>query len=172
MTDTKALLSDAPLGEVSENADGLMVVFRRRYRKPIEKVWAALTIPERLEDWLGAADIDLREGGTLRLTFNESHTTEIEITEVRPPHLLAWLWRIEARETRVRFELEADGEATVLILTHSGLGTRAGRDSMVRAGWHAHLEGLGEAINGRATPWALKEQREAAASAFYPPLPA
>ena len=172
MMDIQALLSDAPKGEVSEDNDGLQVIFRRHYRKPIAKVWAALTAPERIADWLGAAEIDLRPGGSLRLTFNESHSAEIEITEVDAPRLFAWVWTIEGRATRVRFELTPEGDGTRLTLTHSGLSTRAGRDSMVRAGWHAHLEGLADAIDGRATPWSVKQQREAAVAPLYPDLPA
>ena len=171
MTDPHALLSNAPQGEVSETNDGLQVLFRRHYRRPIAKVWAALTTPERLADWFGAVDIELRAGGTLRIAFNGSHK-EIEITEVQAPRLLGWLWVIDGRATRVRFELEPDGEGTRLTLTHSGLSPRGnGHDSMVRAGWHAHLEGLVDAIDGRATPWAVKEQREAALAPLYPPLP-
>src|SRR5258708_19567017 len=69
MMDTENLLRNAPKGEVTVKDDRMQVVFRRRYTKPVAKVWAALTTPERLEDWLGAANIDLRVGGNLHLTF-------------------------------------------------------------------------------------------------------
>jgi len=42
---------------------------------------------------------------------------------------------------------------------------------MVRGGWHAHLEGLADSLDGRTTPWAVKEQRETAVAPLYPPLP-
>src|SRR5258708_7786439 len=54
MTDTH----DA-IGEVTATRDDLQVVFHRRYGKPIEKVWAAITTPERLADWLAAAEVAL-----------------------------------------------------------------------------------------------------------------
>jgi hypothetical protein len=57
-------------------------------------------------------------------------------------------------------------------LTHSGLSPRDGDGAGVRAGWHAHLEGLPDAIEGRRTPWATKTAREDALEKRYPDLPA
>ena len=70
------------------------------------------------------------------------------------------------------FSVAPDGDGCQLTLTHSGLSARDGRGAGVRAGWHAVLEGLADCLDGRATPWAPKEQREAAAAPLYPPLPA
>ena len=86
-----------------------------------------------------------------------------------PPHTFAWSWPLDDRETIVRFELQADGDGCLLTLTHSGLA-RNGNGSGVRAGWHAHLDGLPAAIDGRATPWETKTAREDALDAQYPDL--
>ena len=64
-------LSDASLGEVTTTADALQVVFHRHYKKPIEKVWAAVTTPERLADWLAEAEIEMKVGGRIRLNWNK-----------------------------------------------------------------------------------------------------
>ena len=165
-----ALLRNAPKGEVTVKDGRLEVVFRRRYAKPVAKVWAALTTPARLADWLGAADIDLRVGGKLNLVFGNGRSTEISITRVDAPHALGWSWLIDGEDTSVPFELAADGEGCELTLTHSGIAARQGRGAMVRGGWHAHLEGLADSLDGRATSWAVKEQREAAVAPLYPPL--
>lgn len=37
--------------------------FERRYPHPIEKVWDAITQPERLVAWLGEAEIEREQGG-------------------------------------------------------------------------------------------------------------
>ena len=79
MTRMRELLRDAPKGEVTVKDDRLQVVFRRRYTKPVAKVWAALTTPERLEDWFGAAKIDLRVGGTLHITSANGKLSEFSI---------------------------------------------------------------------------------------------
>ncbi len=172
-TMTEPLLSDAPDGVVTVADDALSVVFHRRYRQPIEKVWAALTVPERLAAWFADADIDLRVGGKLRLNWNKgAHQAEMTITVCEPPRSLAWIWELGGRATLVRFDLAPDGDGCALTLTHSGLSPRAGPGSGVRAGWHAHLEGLGVAAAGGATPWATKVAREDALASRYPPLPA
>jgi uncharacterized protein YndB with AHSA1/START domain len=170
--DTQNLLSGAGKGEVTVKDDRLQIVYRRRYAKPVAKIWAALTTPERLEDWLGAAKIDLRVGGTLQLSFANGKSLEVSLTRVEAPHVLGWSWVIDGLDTSVLFELAPDGVGCRLTLTHSGLSPRAGRGAGVRAGWHAILEGLADCLDGRATPWAVKEEREAAVAPLYPPLPA
>jgi len=173
MSTTTALeaLSDAPLGEVTTHGDSLQVVFHRRYRQPVEKVWAALTTPERLADWFAEAEVDLRVGGTIRLNWNGQHQAEVLITVCEPARALAWRWTIGERDTLVRFDLAPDGDGCALTLTHSGLSPYAGPGAGVRAGWHAHLEGLPAALEGRATPWATKAARESVLAGRYPPLP-
>ncbi len=166
------LLSDAPAGEVTATGGRMQIVFRRHYKKPIAKVWAALTVPERIKDWFGDAEIDLKPGGTLKLMFDNGASMSLPITQVEPPHLFCWSWRIGDFDTTVLFELEEQDGGTQLTLTHSGLSPRKGPTGGVRAGWHAHLEGLADSLDGRATPWSLKEQRQDQAAAFYPPLPA
>jgi uncharacterized protein YndB with AHSA1/START domain len=169
--DPQNLLSGAPKGEVTVKDDRLQVVYRRRYPKPVTKVWAALTIPERLADWFGAAKIDLRVGGALQLSFANGKSVAVSITRVEAPHALGWSWVIDGLDTSVLFELAPDGEGCRLTLTHSGLSPRAGRGAGVRAGWHAIQEGLADSLDGRVTPWALKEEREATVAPLYPPLP-
>ncbi|THD62410.1 SRPBCC family protein [Phenylobacterium sp.] len=170
-TATAPLLSDAPLGVVTATDDALQVVFHRRYRQPVEKVWAALTDPDRLADWFAVAEVDLRVGGTLKLNWNGgAHEAEMTITVCEPPRALAWRWTIGERETLVRFDLSPDGDGCALTLTHSGLSLDGARDGGVRRGWHAHLEALPDAMDGRATPWATKVAREDALAGRYPSL--
>jgi uncharacterized protein YndB with AHSA1/START domain len=171
-TMTAPLLSDAPDGVVTASADALTVKFLRRYRQSPEKVWAALTTPERLADWFAEAEVDLRVGGQIRLAWNGVHKTTVTITVCDPPRSLAWRWEIGGRDTLVRFDLEPDGDGCALTLTHSGLSPRAGPGAGVRSGWHAHLEALPAAMEGRATPWETKTAREQALADRYPPLPA
>ena len=84
----KNLLRDAPKGEVTVRDDRFQIVFRRRYGTPVAKVWAALTTPERLEDWFGAAKIDLRVGGALHITSANGKLSEFTITRVEAPRVL------------------------------------------------------------------------------------
>jgi uncharacterized protein YndB with AHSA1/START domain len=172
MIATQETLSAVPLGEVTATEDALQVVFHRHYRKPIDKVWGAVTTPERLADWLAEAKIEMWVGGRIRLTWNKSNTMEGRVVALDAPNTFAWTWTLDERETVVRFDLKADGDGCWLTLTHSGLSPKAGRGAGVRAGWHAHLEGIPDALEGRATPWSTKTAREAALGEAYPKLPA
>ena len=172
MIATPDMLSDAPLGEVTATHDALQVVFHRRYGKPIERGWAALTTPERLADWLAQAEIEMRAGGRIRLTWNGAHSMEGRVLVCEPPRAFAWAWELDGRETVVRFGLKPDGGGCWLTLTLSVLRPMHGRGSGLRAGVHAHLVGVADAIEGRATPWAAKTAREAALAGAYPSLPA
>jgi hypothetical protein len=73
---TLSLLSEAPPGEVTVAGSNLRIVFRRHLRAPVQKVWAALTIPERLADWFATATIDLRVGGSIHVGWADFRITE------------------------------------------------------------------------------------------------
>ena len=161
------------LGEVTVADDALQVVFHRYYAKPIEKVWAAITMPERLADWLADAEIEKRPGGKIRLSWNGgAHRMEGRVLVCEPPKAFAWTWTLDDRETVVRFDLKAEGNGCWLTLTHSGLSQTTGQGAGVRSGWHAHLEGLPDAIEGKNTTWATKTARQEAIKSLYPALPA
>ena len=163
---------EAP-GQVTATDDALQVVFHRHYARPIEKVWAAITTPERLADWLADAEVELKPGGRIHFNWNNgAHTMEGRVLICEPPTTFAWTWAMDERETLVRLDLKADGEGCWLTLTHSGLSPRAGQGAGVRSGWHAHLEGLPDAIDGKKTPWATKTGRQEAIKGLYPALPA
>ena len=55
-----------PADGTIEEVDGRYVLrFERRFRHPVEKVWDAITRPERITQWFGEGevDLDLVEGG-------------------------------------------------------------------------------------------------------------
>lgn len=157
------LLNEAP-GEVRKVGDHYEVTFVRRLARPVEKVWAALTVPERLADWLARAEVDLRIGGRFELYW-ETHSYRMSgvIVELDPPRLFAWTWPSpEHPDSLVRWILEPDGPngqgGCRLTLCQSGLSAPPLRG--VAAGWHTHLEGLAGAVDGVTTPWRAERERE------------
>ena len=156
---------DGDDGLILEDGETYAIVFTRRLRQSIQKVWAALTLPERLADWLAAATIepDLRIGARFSLHFVEGdYRMTGEIVELRPPRLIAWTWPDprapeDAPVSVVRFELEPDGDGCRLTLTNTHV-IRADLAS-VGAGWHTHLEGLGGAVDGIRTDWSAGHER-------------
>ena len=98
--------------------------------QPIEEVWAAVTEPARLSEWIGAAvDVELRAGGRGMARRADGATRRIRVEEVEPPRRFAFRWwpferdgDVPGPSTRVEFLLEeAPGPATRLTVTESGL---------------------------------------------------
>ncbi len=84
------LLSDER-GAVSRQGDSLTLTFERHYDLSVARVWAALTVTERLADWLTHAQLDLRVGGVFRLSFPDHNYTIVgEIIELEPERTIAW----------------------------------------------------------------------------------
>lgn len=94
---------------------------------PPSKVWAALTTAEGLGTWFGnSATIDLRPGGTGRLTWSGGHSAELRVERVEEPAVFGYTWRInglpedDPRRTYVEFTLEATDAGTRLTVVESG----------------------------------------------------
>ena len=108
----------------------------------------------------------MRVGGVIKLDWHGHNTMEGKVVILDPPHVFAWTWPFGGRETLVRFELKAEGDGCSLTLTHTNLSLTAG----ARAGWHAHLEGLDDAMEGLATPWSTVMARMDVLKPRYPNL--
>jgi uncharacterized protein YndB with AHSA1/START domain len=73
-------------GSVARADDGGWVVaFERFLDKPPEKVWTVLTDPQRLKNWLGDVEVDLRVGGAFVIHFRGMAVVMTgQITELKP----------------------------------------------------------------------------------------
>ena len=163
-------VDEDPLGTVTRTGDAYELRFERRIAQPLEKVWAALTVPERLADWLTAAELDLRVGGVFRLRFDEpqAYAFEGRIVELDPPRLIAWTWPHEQHpDSVVRWELFPDGDGCRLVMTQSRMF--APHLVEVAGGWHTLLEGLPAAADGVRTIW--RAEHEAEIAKLYAGLP-
>ncbi len=152
-------------GIVSKAGNGVYnVSYERRYTLAIEAVWAALTEPKRLADWLAEAKLGLRLGGTIELywpTPDERMTGKI--VEFDPPRLLAFTWPEPdgAPNSIVRWELTEVKGGCRLLLTNTLL--RKEYLLSVATGWHAHLdELLGAATRTSPLSWTTERVQ-----AFY-----
>lgn len=163
--------------------------FTRVLPASIQEVWAWLTESEKRGRWLASGDMELTEGGGVTLRFlhadlssvqeptpeaykpyEEGLTTQGLITRCEPPRLLAYTWGGSAgAPSEVTFELSAQGDDTLLVLTH---GKLASRNDMVdvAAGWHTHLNVLAARLAGREPGpfWSANAAREAEYQARIP----
>ena len=130
------------LGTLERDADGGdrgTIRFTRRYAHSIDEVWRAITEPAHQAAWFPARiDGERVAGAPLTFTFEHLDQPPMSGTMLAfdPPHLMELSWEGDV----LRFELRADGDATVLEMsdTFEGIG-RAARDG---TGWHVCLESL------------------------------
>ena len=117
-----------------------------------EEVWAALTEPARLREWLAEAEVVPGPEGSVTLDFGEGGKESGRITVWDPPAVLAYEWQSEG-PSLVRWELSAvdEGSATRLTLEHTRL--RPEVSPGYGAGWHAHLDQLEGHLAGDVPDW-------------------
>jgi uncharacterized protein YndB with AHSA1/START domain len=129
-----------------------------RFEAPRERVFDAWTNPEVLRRWWAAgpdwdtpeAEVDLRQDGRYRLSMRnpdsgDVHTVVGEYTDVSPPRRLAYTWQWEnegqGSVTQVVVEFADAGDATEVLLVHTGFGSEQSRDNHGH-GWRGCLANL------------------------------
>jgi uncharacterized protein YndB with AHSA1/START domain len=104
------------------------VVVKEKINAPVEKVWDAITNKEQMKNWY--FDIpDFELGVHSEFNFYEPGSEEkyhhhSEILEIIPNEKFKHTWsypEFSKEKTIVRWELEPDGNATLVTLTHKGL---------------------------------------------------
>jgi uncharacterized protein YndB with AHSA1/START domain len=127
---------------------------------PVEQVWTVVTEAEHVGRWFGdaSAEIDLRPGGAMAVTWVEHGTVRARVEKVEPPHVFSYRWArplgAEPREgnsTLVEFILGAEGERTRLRVVESGFQSLDRPDEEKAAyaednsrGWTVELDELRE----------------------------
>lgn len=124
---------------------------------PVDKVWAALTDPASISDWLMATD-DFRPkvGCRFRMKTQRLSTTgwvDAEVLELEPPHRMVWSWSANDGNppSTVTFHLVAEEDGTRLSLRQVGEIDPA-MGAILREGWPGRLQALAELIGQRRKP--------------------
>jgi uncharacterized protein YndB with AHSA1/START domain len=133
------------------SADGAGVVrIEQRFDKGIDELWSALTSKERLANWYGEVEGDLRGGGGFRASVHASGwegTGRVEACE--PPRRFVVLSKDpdEPHEECTEVTLVGDGGHTILVVEQSGVTL----DLLwaYGAGLQIHVEDLAAYIGGR-----------------------
>lgn len=154
-------------GAIRKTAEGYEIFFVRRLKKPIEKVWAAVTVPERIADWFTGMRFDPAPqlGAEVSLSFPDDdppyEMTGGEVIAFEPPQLFAWTWPMDDRPALVvRFELAPDGgDGCVLTFSESRAGAKDIELTWGAAGWQVFLDGLEGATEGVHTPGSIEREK-------------
>lgn len=154
-------LDEDRFGTVVRNGEGFGLRFTRHIAASPERVWAAITIPERIAAWFAEVEvqIELRLGGAYRLRFgSEGPFTDGEITGFEPLRLLEHTWPNPPHPMgRVRYELEPDGAGCILRLTNTGV-VAAYISSL--AGWHIFLDAIEPSLGGLRVAWTMEAETD------------
>ena len=123
-----------------ETIDGRPALrFERALAHPVERVWRAISEPAELERWFpAAADWTPAIGETF-----EAYGATGEVTEVDPPHRLAWTFGRD----RYSFELADTEGGCRLIFTH--VFDDRTLAAQTAAGWETYLSRLEPHLAGR-----------------------
>lgn len=146
-----------PAGGAENGATTL--VLKRFLRHPPERVWTALTDPDELARWhLTTGRIEGRVGGAVELTTGPSRVRGTgRVLAWEPPRLFEYEWSVPAtgglggaEHATVRWELVAQDEGTLLVLTQRGLTSRTA--ATFEPGMEAFLDRLTAQLQGDPLP--------------------
>lgn len=135
-------------GQIVRDGAWLEGRLQRSYSHPAEQVWAQLTEPAALAQWLAPGILELHEGGAVRIDFGDSGIViDSTLTAFVPGQMLEYSWSSGAQPQRpLRWELQSHAAGAVLALT-----VRVPADEDIAkacAGFEAHLEMLAAALEG------------------------
>lgn len=130
----------------------LDVLFEELLPHPMEAVWAALTNPDSISDWLMAtSDFRPVAGCRFRMKTQRLSTTgwvEAEVIEIDPPQRMVWSWSANDGNppSTVTFQLVLDQGGTRLSLRHAGeIDPKIGH--MLGEGWPGRITALAQTLN-------------------------
>jgi uncharacterized protein YndB with AHSA1/START domain len=141
---------------VEQTTGSAEVVYREiRIDAAPSTVFAFLTDPAKMVRWMGIdAVLDPRPGGEYGVNINGYERVRGEVVEMVPDRRLVFTWGWEGGalpigpgESTVEISLEADGEGTLLRLTHRDLPHDM--HSFHRLGWETAIGRLGRVAAGQ-----------------------
>ena len=88
---------------------------------PIEKVFAVLSDPARIPEWLPAcraasASGPLRKGAKIKVRFGEARETEFEVIDFSAPNTFGWAERNGRKGHKTFFRLDFAGGSTAVTI--------------------------------------------------------
>ena len=158
MTDpmTEFMTNTHSLGQMVKEADGTYTLrYERHLKHPIARVWQAIADPAHVAIWLGRMTLEQRVGGHFEMRFfgEDSYHMAGKVTELDPPHLLAYGWKAgEMPENPIRWELAEDGPDATL-LTFSFGNINPDHAAGAGAGWHLSLDRMEQVVDGSMTEY-------------------
>jgi uncharacterized protein YndB with AHSA1/START domain len=157
-----------PKGTAVRHGEHATLTFERSYRHAPERVWAAISTPEGLREWLlcSSALIEPRVGGRIELVSGVAayHSTGT-ILVWDPPRVLEYEWNVapvpempHGERAIFRYELTPHAGATHVRVTYRRITAATARGFL--PGLHAFLDRLEAQLDGRNLPSFLERFAE------------
>lgn len=141
-------MTNQDLGTYVRRGEHLDIRFERTYPRPVATVWAALTEPERLSDWLGVSHVEPHVGGRFDTIQDSAAPSTGKVLVWEPNKVLEFTWsNKDAPESVVRCELTPEGKSTKLVFTQRGV--LPGRSALMLPGWQWLFDRLANALEGK-----------------------
>lgn len=140
-----------PVGRIRRTDAGFQGHLSRDLEHEADAVWAMLTEPASMAQWLAPGSIQQQPGGAVRIDFADSGTViDSAVTAFEPGRVLEYSWSSGGQPQRpLRWELHPRGGGTRLELF---VDVPAGEDiAKACAGFEGHLEMLATALEGVPT---------------------
>lgn len=141
-------MTDEELGTIKQTGNQYEARLERLIDHDRRAVWAMLTDPAHIVQWLAPGEIESKKGGAAKLNFVDSGIViDSKVTEYEAPALLEYSWSSPGEPNRpLRWELVAEQASTRLSLTLRVPGDEDVARSC--AGWESHLMMLMAALEG------------------------
>ena len=140
------------------------LTLKRHLKAPPARVFAAWTDPQKMKRWMGPAgseilkaEVDARVGGGYRIEMRSAdgnpHTVTGVYREVIAGEKLVftWQWAVTPpelpHESLVTVLIKADGDGTLLTVTHERLSSEEARKAHEQ-GWMSSLDKLERLVAG------------------------
>ena len=140
-----------PVGRIQRTDTGFQGHLARDLEHEADAVWAMLTEPAAMAQWLAPGSIQQQPGGAVRIDFADSGTViDSAVTAFEPGRVLEYSWSSGGQPQRpLRWELHPRGGGTRLELF---VGIPADEDvAKACADFEGHLEMLATALEGVPT---------------------
>jgi uncharacterized protein YndB with AHSA1/START domain len=139
------------LGTYQSHGDHIDVIFERHYPRPPERVWSALTDPQRLADWMGVSHVEPHVGGRFETMLDGIKPMRGKILVWDPPMALELHWSNEhAPDSTVRYELAPEAGGTKVVFIHRQMPHAT--CALMLPGWHTFFARLAEVLEDRPPP--------------------
>jgi uncharacterized protein YndB with AHSA1/START domain len=143
-------------GELKASGSTVTVQFDRSIAAAPEELWAAITEPRLLGEWLAEAELEGIIGGKVHLTWSDQNEMRGVVTVFEPNEVLEFSWN-EEHSSLLRLEVGETASGSTLRLIHSD-STREDAPGF-GAGWQSHLEALDLVLAGKASDTSSRDAR-------------